>query len=57
MTFDFYYDQLVKDANWNGRLDTIRLPIYVCEKDVAPDYPDPVDARTSKYLLILKHHE
>lgn len=40
MKFDFYYDQPVDHAKWNGHLDTIDLPIYVCEKDSAPEYPD-----------------
>lgn len=46
--FDFYYDQSVVNAEYNGRLDTITLPIYICENDNAPDYPDSAQARISE---------
>lgn len=39
ITFPFYYDQLVADADWNGHLDTVKVPIYVSEKDNASIYP------------------
>ncbi|KAJ4423383.1 hypothetical protein N0V82_001987 [Gnomoniopsis sp. IMI 355080] len=42
--FDFYYDQTVRNAEYNGRLDTITLAIYICELDKAPDYPDSAQA-------------
>lgn len=38
--FKFYYDQLVTDVEYNGRLDTINLPIFTCENDKPPEYPD-----------------
>lgn len=49
MSFHFYYDQLVADADWNGRLDIIKLPIYTCENDAAPGHPDRANAPISKW--------
>ncbi|KAG6358851.1 hypothetical protein INS49_012370 [Diaporthe citri] len=56
MPFHFYYDQLVADADWNGRLDTIKLPIYACEIDDAPGHPDPANApiKINKRLVEVK---
>lgn len=41
MDFDYYYDQKVSDVEWNGnKVDQVKLPIYTCERDMPPMYPD-----------------
>ncbi|KAF3760673.1 hypothetical protein M406DRAFT_268094, partial [Cryphonectria parasitica EP155] len=54
MLFDFYYDQSVNDVDSHGgSLGDVILPIYICEDDSAPDYPDPDQEVTSKKLVEL----
>lgn len=47
--FAFHYDQLVANVDWNGgHLDRITLPIFTCELDEAPGYPDADQATKSE---------
>ncbi|KAK7733993.1 hypothetical protein SLS53_007988 [Cytospora paraplurivora] len=46
--FPFYYDQSVTSVEWNGGLDPLTLPIYTCDLDDAPLYPDPERAKSRK---------
>lgn len=53
MDFLFYYDQLVVNVDWNGgHLGRITLPIFTCELDDAPGYPDTDQAVTSEYSML-----
>jgi hypothetical protein len=39
--FEYYYDQLESDVNRKGgRLDQIKMPVYICEDDNRPMYPE-----------------
>lgn len=39
-SFKYYYDQPVSEVVRQGRFDLITMPVYICDDDARPEYPD-----------------
>ncbi|ORY66494.1 uncharacterized protein BCR38DRAFT_473718 [Pseudomassariella vexata] len=53
-SFKYYYDEPVSNVNFQGgRLDNFTMPVYICDHDQRPDYPELGTTGRCKLLVKL----